>query len=101
MTLSERNECSRIRMAKTVSPIYRERRAKLIVYKGGRCEKCGLEYDGTNGCQFSFHHLGLDVKITNLTVPNMGKPWRFLKNEADKTQLLCLNCHAPHHSKEY
>ena len=101
MNLFAKREVARIRMAKTVSPIYRERRAKLIVYKGGMCEDCGLEYDGTNGCVFSFHHLDNLNKVTNLTVANMGKPWRFLKNEADKTELLCLNCHAPHHSKEY
>jgi hypothetical protein len=101
VTREERNYKSKIHMRRCVSPVYRERRAKLIVYMGGVCEKCGLEYDGANGCLFAFHHPDERKKVFALTVATMGKSWAELTYEARKTQLLCHNCHSPLHSEEY
>jgi hypothetical protein len=75
------------------------RKGILIRYKGGKCEKCGLEYNGTNRCVFDFHHTsGKDFEISGNM---MEKSLEKLKKEADKCLLLCSNCHRPKHSDKY
>lgn len=86
-----------------MSPVYRERRAKLICFAGGMCERCGLMYDGKNGSVFVFHHVAKNdtQKLFQLTVANMGKDWDTLKGEVLKSELLCHNCHSMEHSEKY
>ncbi len=71
---------------------------KLIAYKGGKCEECG--YDKQIPRVFDFHHRDPKQKefaIGSYTVLNFEK----LKNEVDKCELVCKNCHAEiHHESD-
>lgn len=62
---------------------------------------CRVAYDGTNGAMFAFHHREPSLKVFSLTVNNMGRVWPVLTAEADKTDLLCSNCHSLFHSTNY
>lgn len=70
----------------------RNTKEKLVMYKGGRCEKCGY-----NKCiaALEFHHLNPLEKDFSIS----GKSWGFetLKLEVDKCMLLCANCHKEEH----
>lgn len=82
----------------------RNLKAKLIIYKGGRCVKCGLEYDGENGCVYDFHHrLGKGKgKTFGLSTGNMNRfSQKILFAEADKCDLVCSNCHRLIYSAKY
>jgi hypothetical protein len=72
----------------------RRTKLALIEYKGGKCEKCGyskLEYPRV----FHFHHRDPAQKDFSPS----SKNWAIerLKEEVDKCQLLCSNCHAEEH----
>lgn len=69
-------------------------KAKLIDYKGGKCEKCG--YSKCNRA-LTFHHIDPTQKDFNIS----HKSWSFenLKNELDKCLMLCMNCHMEEHDK--
>ena len=64
---------------------------KLTKYKGGKCCVCGYKkYHGA----LDFHHLG----EKNFSMGNsMTISMKRLKKEADKTILVCKNCHAEIH----
>jgi hypothetical protein len=67
---------------------------KLVLYKGGKCEKCG--YDNLNYLRvFEFHHIDSSEKDFTIS----GKTWSFerLRLEVDKCILLCSNCHKEIH----
>lgn len=67
----------------------------LIVYKGGKCERCGY-----NKCTraLEFHHLNPEEK--DFGVSNcITKSFETLKKEVDKCILLCANCHAEVHDE--
>ena len=87
-------EKKRAQDAKT--PTARRLKIRFIHEKGGCCKNCGLEYNGTNGVVFQFHHLR--DKLFNLTA-NAMYSYSLSKIEAEvaKCDLLCGNCHALHH----
>jgi hypothetical protein len=65
-----------------------ERKAILVEYKGGICVDCKRVYPL---CVFEFDHLGektfeIGQKILRLSIEE-------LKEEADKCDLVCANCH--------
>ena len=63
-----------------------------VEYKGGKCRICG--YDKCAGA-LDFHHknpLEKDFTISG----NAGK-WDNIKEELDKCEMLCKNCHAEQH----
>ena len=66
---------------------------KLVQYKGGKCQKCGYESDVPS--VYDFHHRDATKKDFSIS----GKSWSFerLKEEVDKCDLLCRNCHAELH----
>ena len=76
---------------------HRRTKIKLIAYKGGKCEQCG--YCKNCPSAFTFHHKNPNEK--DFTIAR--KTWSFerLKREVDKCSLLCSNCHAETHEKEY
>lgn len=76
--------------------------AILIEYKGGKCEICGLEYNGKNGPVFDFHHLNPEEKDFNISTKIKAKtiPQK-VYDEVDKCILVCSNCHRMLHSKKY
>jgi hypothetical protein len=67
---------------------------EIIVYKQGRCEKCGIVCDGKNIVIFDLHSRepgGRDVSLN-------GKAVLLEKEEIDSSTLVCKNCHALIHS---
>jgi hypothetical protein len=69
---------------------------ELIVYKGGKCFRCG--YDKTWFFEaFVFHHVdGKTFQIGGST-----KGIDELKREVDKCELLCVRCHAEVHGNKH
>lgn len=71
---------------------------RLIDYKGGKCERCG--YNSPIAAVYHFHHI--DPENKKFTLGRcMTRSIERLKSEADKCELLCANCHAEEHDKEY
>jgi hypothetical protein len=70
---------------------------RLIEYKGGRCEVCGFNKECST-C-YDFHHK--DPKQKLFTLSKSNKSFEQQRLEADKCMLLCKNCHAEIHDKEY
>jgi predicted transcriptional regulator len=76
----------------------KERKLFFIEQKGGCCQKCGYK---KNLSALSFHHrspaekhFGLEGrKLSNTSIKK-------LQIEADKCDLLCLNCHAETHNPD-
>jgi hypothetical protein len=70
----------------------RSNKRKLVEYKGGKCCICG--YNQCYGA-LDFHHL----KDKSFTISRVrSRSLNKLKKEADKTILVCRNCHAEIHS---
>jgi hypothetical protein len=72
-----------------VNSFRKERKAKAIVYKGGKCQICG--YDKCNE-SLTFHHLDPSKKDFNIS-GNHSRKWSIIQEELDKCILLCKNCH--------
>ena len=70
---------------------------QLILYKGGKCEKCG--YNKCEGA-LQFHHINPQEKDFTISEININKnnfQMELLYKEVDKCRLLCANCHAEEH----
>lgn len=74
----------------------RESKVRLIEYKGGKCEDCGLEYDGTNPYAFDFHHINPEEKEFSLSAKKDLSFDKLIK-EVDKCMMLCKLCHSKFH----
>jgi hypothetical protein len=75
----------------------KKRKAKLVKMKGGKCTICGY----SNSLQaLSFHHRDPSQKKFDIS-SNGGlmKDWNVVVAEANKCDLLCLNCHAELHNR--
>jgi len=73
----------------------KKRRLKLIKNKGSICENCGYS---KNQAALSFHHLDPSDKKFQIDIRACSnRKWNSLLKEANKCQLLCLNCHAEVH----
>ena len=69
----------------------RKKKAELVAYKGGKCERCGEEYPSD---VYDFHHRDPHTKEFTLDVSRMSAvKWSRIVAEADKCHLLCSNCH--------
>ena len=65
---------------------YHERKVEMLDYLGNKCVKCG-------SCDnLEFDHVDHNNKSFTIT-QNWGRSWEILKEELDKCQLLCKNCH--------
>jgi hypothetical protein len=70
---------------------------KAIEYKGGKCQICG--YNKCHGA-LEFHHR--DPSEKDFTIAKIcARKWEFLKQELDKCDLLCSNCHREVHEKQH
>lgn len=68
---------------------------ELILYKGGKCEKCGY---GNLKILSAFHFHHLDATDKDFTIAKKGgNNIDQLKTEVDKCSLLCSNCHMEEH----
>lgn len=68
----------------------------LVAYKGGKCELCGYN---KNVRALSFHHVDPTQKDFNIS-GKYSYSLDKLKEEVDKCQLLCHNCHNEVHDKQ-
>jgi hypothetical protein len=80
---------------------YRRKKIELIKYKGSKCIKCGVSYNGKNGAMFQFHHREPKDKLFQLGNQITNHKWEIVLKEADKCDLLCANCHSLIDSKEF
>src|SRR5215210_4278981 len=70
----------------------RQRRRLLIQQKGGRCAACGYS---KNQAALAFHHTDPSIKTFPIDLRSCSNnSLEALLREAEKCQLLCLNCHA-------
>lgn len=76
----------------------RQKEIKLMAigYKGGSCQRCGYnKYVGA----LEFHHLNPEIKDENWNRFKNRKFDQRFKDELDKCELLCANCHREAHAK--
>lgn len=74
----------------------RKKKADLVAYKGGECERCGQVYLPD---VYDFHHRDPTTKKFTLDVSRMSAVrWSAIIEEADKCHLLCANCHREIHA---
>ena len=74
----------------------RLRKNQAVVYKGGRCQRCGYKK-----CTYAleFHHRTARYKESSAS-NILDWQWSVLKRELDKCDLLCANCHRELHRKD-
>lgn len=75
---------------------HREKKQQIVDYKGGKCVKCN--YD-KNICALDLHHRDPKIKDENWTKIRYYSVEK-LKDELDKCDLVCKNCHAIIHTKQ-
>lgn len=66
---------------------------KSLEYLGGKCVKCG--YNSSPNA-LDFHHLEEDKKSFTIG-SSYNLSWGKIKQELDKCEILCANCHREHH----
>lgn len=83
-----------------ITAIRKSIKKQLIEYKGGKCEKCGYNKSLR---ALEFHHNNpkeKDFEVSNkLSLGNFDMKKYY--NEVDKCTLLCANCHAEEHDKNF
>jgi hypothetical protein len=67
-----------------------------LEYKGGKCSKCGYS---KCSAALEFHHIDPSKKLFKLSDTRTRK-WENVKEELDKCELLCSNCHKEAHHQE-
>ena len=65
-------------------------KANAIIYKGGKCERCGWSGHIRDWAAFEFHHLN-DKSFEIGAFLNLK--WEAIVAGIDKCELLCSNCH--------
>ena len=72
---------------------------KAVEYLGGTCIDCGLHSEYAE--VYDFHHRDPEEKSMGITrMINTSKSWEKIREELDKCDLLCANCHRIRHAKE-
>ena len=77
-----------------------KRRKKIrqlaVEYKGGQCEQCGY-----NRCieALEFHHTNSSGKDFSISEKGYTRSWNRVKEELDKCEIHCANCHRELHAK--
>ena len=76
-----------------------ERKLAAVIYKGGKCQGC----DEVHPAALQFHHRDPSQKqfaINAKTLSSPNKiPWSTMREELEKCDLLCANCHSKHHTQ--
>ena len=73
-----------------------KRKLELVKFRGGKCELCGYI---KNIAVLEFHHINPDEKEFQLDMRHLSNTsLEKLKEEVDKCQLLCANCHRETHN---
>lgn len=78
-----------------VTKVRMNRKIECVLYKGGKCERCGY-----NKClsALEFHHIDPNEKDFSISTSDRTS-FDFLKPELDKCMLLCSNCHREIHEE--
>lgn len=79
-------------MSKNVINWRKDKKIKLVEYKGGCCQVCG--YKKSMGA-LEFHHLTPTEK--DFSISSKSYAYERLKKEVDKCILVCSNCHIEIH----
>jgi len=92
---STRNSTHKSKCYACASRVSRYRaKLKAVAYKGGKCMKCG--WSG-NIAALEFHHIEGENKEFGIG-QKVNANWEKVKNELDKCELLCSNCHRSLHA---
>lgn len=76
-----------------------KRKYEIVQARGGKCERCGY---AANLAALDFHHRDPHTKEFQIDMRTFSNTsLDKLKNELDKCELLCANCHREHHYPEY
>jgi hypothetical protein len=67
-----------------------QNKIRAIEYKGGKCSRCGTTF--TYPEVYDFHHRNREDKEMDISRIK-GNNWENFKDELDKCDLLCANCH--------
>lgn len=76
----------------------KERKKKIILIMGNKCECCGVE--NLPMCCYTFHHIDPEDKCFSLSQVGENtfiKNWDMWLREIEKCALLCWHCHRIHH----
>ena len=74
---------------------WKKKKIEAVQYKGGKCQECG--YD-KNYYSLGFHHREGEHKEYSWTKLRLMS-WKKIKEELDKCDLVCSNCHGEIHEK--
>lgn len=75
-----------------------KRKCEAVLQRGGKCERCG--YD-KNLSALEFHHRNPEEKEFQIDIRKFSNTnLETLKEELDKCELLCSNCHHEHHNPD-
>lgn len=75
-----------------------KRKYEAVLQRGGRCERCG--YD-KNLSALEFHHRNPEEKEFQIDMRRFSNTnLETLKEELNKCELLCANCHREHHNSD-
>ena len=75
----------------------RKVRLKAIEHLGGKCMRCGYsKYPEV----LEFHHKNPSQKDFNVSAKGHCRSWNRVKNEIEKCDLLCANCHREIHVEQ-
>jgi len=88
---NKNNVCSTCRTFKRRE----SQRNKAISYRGGKCLLC----ENDDHDVLTFHHKDPKEKKFNLC-GSWQKKWHILKEELDKCEILCANCHIKLHRRQ-
>lgn len=103
-TVVKYSDCKRIKFTSEEKVLknrerVRNRRKKvkeiLVLYKGGKCIKCG--YDKYIGA-LEFHHINPEEKDFSISNKGETRSIEVMKTEVDKCELVCSNCHKEIHA---
>jgi hypothetical protein len=72
------------------------KKISYIIYKGSECVDCGLSYPKEPYVIFDFHHRDPNVKEFDWSKLRLKSESK-IKEEIDKCDLLCSNCHRKKH----
>ena len=67
------------------------KKMKIIEYLGGACVKCGVTLEDIHYTAFDCNHIDPSKKSFNIS--QAGFTFESLKDELDKCELVCSNCH--------